>query len=405
MKLTPDIAIGDAASRAVRGRLVRWLLAYGTFGVPQAAGPIAFALLAIPLTGDPGNGAAIVLAITVAQVVGATPVARLGRQRNAVSFLKALVGIRALALVIVAILAAAGAPFTSLLVAAALAGLVNGAAFGYLRSVLNYLVEPSRMPRALGIAATLNELTFVAAPVAASMLGTINPIFALLILSILGATPVILVPTIPHARVLGPVDGSGSLLNPWILLWLGCTLANSAVVSSIEIGAVSLATHYGLPPAMGFIFTLALCLASVAGGVWVSVRNRIPRRSLVVVYLALMSAGAALIASNRSVEFTIAGAVLVGCFLAPLGTYYSLMLDALSPLHRKAEVFALSRTANSIAVILTSANLTLTSLRVAQAVSTALIIAATLVVGIVSLSGWRGRRRTGGEVLANRRRH
>jgi hypothetical protein len=396
--------IADATSRVVRGALVRWLLSYGTFGVPQAAGPIAFALLAIPLTGDPDNGAAIVLTITVAQVIGAAPVARLGRKRNAVSFLKALVAIRALALTTVGILGAAGAPFTFLLVAAALAGLVNGAAFGYLRSVLNYLVEPSRMPRALGIAATLNEFTFVAAPVAASMLGTINLIFALLILSALGAAPVILVPPIPHARVLGPVDGSGSLLKPWILLWLGCTVANSAVVSSIEIGAVSLATHYGLAPAMGFIFTLALCLASVAGGVWVSVRNRIPRRSLVLVYLVLMSAGAALIASNLSVEFTIVGAIMVGCFLTPLGTYYSLMLDALSPLHRKAEVFALSRTANSIAIILTSANLTLTSLLVAQAVSTALIIAAAAVVGIVSLIGARGGRGIGGEILSNQRR-
>ena len=116
--------------------------------MPQAAGPIVFALLAIPLTGDPDSGAAIVLAITIAQVVGAVPVARLGRNKNAVSFLKALVGTRMLALTALLILAAARAPFTFLLVAAALAGLVNGAAFGYLRSVLNYLVEPSRMPRA-----------------------------------------------------------------------------------------------------------------------------------------------------------------------------------------------------------------------------------------------------------------
>src|ERR1700722_18894477 len=127
---TPDVA---------RGALLRWLLSYGTFSVPQAAGLIAFALLAIPLPGDPKSGAAIVLTMTIAQVVGAVPVARLGRSRNAVSFLKALVGARMLALGAIAALAAAGAPFRLLLVPAALAGLVNGAAFGYLRSVLNYL--------------------------------------------------------------------------------------------------------------------------------------------------------------------------------------------------------------------------------------------------------------------------
>ena len=382
----------DATRSVARGALVRWLLSYGTFNVPQAAGPIAFALLAIPLTGDPGSGAAIVLAITIAQVVGAIPVARLGRNKNAVSFLKALVGTRTLALVAVAVLAAAGAPFTFLLVAAVLAGLVNGAAFGYLRSVLNYLVEPARMPRALGIATTLSEFTFVAAPVVASVLGTINPVFALLMLSILGMAPVVLVPGIPHARALEPVDGSGSLLKPSILLWLACTIANSAVVSSIEIGAVSLAMNYGFPPAMGFIFTVALCVASVAGGVWVSVRNQMPRRSAVLAYLVLMSTGAALIASHLSVVVTIVGAVIVGCFLAPLGTYYSLMLDAMSPPHRKAEVFALSRTANSIGIILTSANLTLTSLAVTQAVSTTLIFTATLTVGIISFAGRSSRQ-------------
>jgi hypothetical protein len=70
--------IPDTMSSATRKALVRWLLAYGTFGVPQAAGPIAFALLAIPLTGDPSNGATIVLAMTVAQVISAAPVAVLG---------------------------------------------------------------------------------------------------------------------------------------------------------------------------------------------------------------------------------------------------------------------------------------------------------------------------------------
>lgn len=389
--MTTIADIPHAADRIPRGALVRWLLSYATFNVPQAAGPIVFALLAIPLTGNPGSGATLVLTITIAQVVGAVPIARLGRNWNAVSFLRALVGVRLLGLGAVAMLAAAGAPFAFLLVGAALAGLVNGAAFGFLRSVLNYLVEPSRMPRALGMAATLSEFTFVAAPVAASALGTVDPVFALLMLSLLGTAPLLLVPAIPRARVPEPPDGGPNLPKPVILLWLACTMANSAVVSSIEIGAVSLAIAYGFPPAMGVIFTVALCVASVAGGGWVSIRNRMPRRSSVCVYLLSMSIGAVLIALNLSVAVTVIGAVIVGSFLAPLGTYYSLALDALSPPHRKAELFALSRTANSIGIILTSASLTLTSLAVTQALSTALILMATLAVGTVTLAG-RGSR-------------
>jgi len=47
--------------------------------VPQAAGSIAFALVALPPTGNPPSGAALVLTATVAQVLGAVPLARLSR--------------------------------------------------------------------------------------------------------------------------------------------------------------------------------------------------------------------------------------------------------------------------------------------------------------------------------------
>jgi hypothetical protein len=380
------------ARAAGRGALLRYYLASGTFGVPQAAGPIVFALLAIPLTGDAGSGAAIVLAITVAQVVGAVPVARLGRRWNAVGFLRVLVGIRTLALGGVAVLAAAGAPFALLVAAAALAGLVNGAAFGYLRSVLNYLVEPSRMPRALGVSATLGEFTFVAAPVAASLLGTVDAVLALVVLSLLGAAPAVLLPAVPHAQAKAPVEGGGGMLSPMVLLWLGCTLANGAVVSSIEVGAVSLAVSFGFAPAMGFVFTVALCAASVAGGVWVSVRNRLPRRAVVVGYLGLMSAGAGLVAAQVSVVATVAAAVMIGCCMAPLSTYYTLMLDALSPAHRKAELFALARTMNAVGIILTSACLSVASLGVTQVVATGVMVGAAVVVGLAFFAGRSPRR-------------
>ena len=374
----------DGMARPARGPLIRWLLAYGTFSVPQAAGPIAFTLLAVPLTGDPRDGAALVLAITIAQVIGAVPVARLGHRANAVTFLKLLVAFRALALFAVGILAAFRAPFALLLVAAAVAGLVNGAAFGYLRSILNHLVAPSQLPRALGLAAALSEFTFVAAPVAAAQLGTIDPVLGLLALTALGTASVVLVPRLPDATVPRPAAGHPGLFSGPVLLWLGCTLANSAVVSSIEIGSVSLALRYGFAPSDAFVFTVALCVASVGGGIWVSARNRIPARATVLGYFLLMSLGAALVALDLSASATLVGAVIVGCALTPLATYYSLMLDALAPAHRKAEVFALSRTANSLGIILTSAILTLTSLTVAQIVCAVLISMATIIVGIVS---------------------
>lgn len=383
--MTPGI--GAATNRPARPRqeLVRWLAAFGTFGVPQAGGPIAFALLALPLTGNPRSGAAIVLALTLSQVAGAVPVARLGRGRNPVSFVKVLIALRTVALAAVAVLAAVRAPFALLLLAAALAGCVTGAAFGYLRSCLNHLVDPDRMPRALGLAATLNEFTFVAAPVLAGVLGAADPVLAVLALAVLGAAALVLLPKVPQAVVATPAEDRVRLLTPAALLWLGCTAANSAAVSSTEVGAVSLAVRYGLPPAQGAVFTVALCLASVAGGVWVSARNRAPRRADIVAWLAAMSLGSVVAACGPAFPATLAGLVVVGLVVAPLGTAYSLRLDALAPAGRRAEIFALSRTANAVGIILTSTGLTLTSLAATQAAAAATVCAATVAVGIVGL--------------------
>src|SRR5262249_21240027 len=60
------------------------------------------------------------------------------------------------------------------------------------------------------------------------------------------------------------IGGGGSLLH--LSPRFACHMANSAVASSIEIGAVSLAMTYGFSPEMGFIFAVALCVASVGGG-------------------------------------------------------------------------------------------------------------------------------------------
>ncbi|WP_159992444.1 MFS transporter [Roseomonas sp. 18066] len=375
----------DAADPGRRWPLLRWFAASATFGVPQAAGPIVFSLIALSLTGDASQGAAIVLAMTLAQVLGAIPIARLGRRFPAVLFLKLLVGLRSLALALIALLAAWQAPFAWLVLLAALGGCVNGAAHGYLRAVLNQLAPASRLPRALGIAATLNELTFVLAPVAASGLGTISPVFAMLALTALGAAPILLVPNLRAAgQGGGPLPAGGRVLSRPILLWLLCSTAGGATVAAIEIGAVALALRFGYAPALAFLFTVPLCLASVAGGLWVSLRARMASRGAVVAQLFVMALGAGLVALQHSVAATILGAVVVGLVLAPLGTYYSLVLDGLAPPPRRAEVFALLRTANAVGVILASAVLTTVSLSATLVAVTGLMLVAAVTVAIAS---------------------
>ncbi len=170
-----------------RRNLVRWQVGFGAFGVPQAAAPIAFALLVLPVTGTADAGAALVFAMTTAQVLSSVPVSRLGTRFNAVRYLRTLLAIRAIALAGVTVLATVRAPFGYLVVAVVAAGSVNGAAYGYQRALLNHLVEPARLPRALGVAATLNEITFALAPVLASLLGTLSPVWAMAAITTLGA--------------------------------------------------------------------------------------------------------------------------------------------------------------------------------------------------------------------------
>ena len=360
-----------------RWPLLRWFVSSAALGVPQAGGPIAFSLVALNLTGDTRGGAAMMLAMMVAQVAGAVPIARLGRALPLAMVLRALVIVRASALASIALLAAHDASFTWLIVLAAVAGSVNGAAYGYLRAVLNHLVPASRFPRALGIAATLNEATFVLAPVAASGLGTLSPAFAVLALAALGAVPALLVPNTGSAHMASVQGPAGSLLSASILLWLACAMAGGAVVASIEIGSVALALTFGYEPALAILFTVPLCLASVTGGLWVSLRNRMATRKAVLAQLSVMALGSTLAALKLSVATTVVGTVVIGLVMAPLSTYYSLVVDTLAPPQRRAELFALLRTANAIGVIFASATLTVVSLSVASIVVTGLIVAVT----------------------------
>jgi hypothetical protein len=366
--------------------MLRWSISSATLGVPQAGGPIAFAFVALSLTGDTRGGAGMILAMTLAQVIGAIPITRLGRRLPLASFLKLLIVLRTIGLAAIALCAAYEAPFPWLIALAAASGLVNGAAFGCLRAVLSHLVPASRMPRALGIAATLNELTFVLAPVAASGLGTISPVVAVLTLAALGAVPALLVPSAGPAPLHDAPHGKGSVLSTSILLWLLCAAAGGATVASIEIGSVALALSFGYEPALAILFTVPLCLAAVAGGIWTSVRNRMATRRTVVAQLSVMALGSALAALGLSVATTIAATILIGCVMAPLSTYYSLVLDALAPPGRRPEVFALLRTSNAIGVIFASAVLTVVSATAALVVVTGLMIVAALAVAVASAS-------------------
>lgn len=397
----------QSVARSPRGPLLRWYVSYGSFAVPQAAAPIAFSLIALPLTGDAASGAAMMLAMTIAQVVGAVPITRLGARFSPIPFLRVLIGLRTLALVGIAVLAAVHAPFPLVVVGAALAGLVNGAAYGMLRAALNHLVPASRLPRSLGVAATLNEVTFVSAPVIAAALGSISPQAAAWAMVVLGMGPMLLLPRIATATATGPAQrGSRLKLTPMIVLWLVCGGASAASIAAIEIGAVSMAVSFGMPAAWGVLFPVAICVTSILGGIWVSVRNRVPRRRTVLAWLAVTALGVAAVGFGSSVTTTVIGALLVGAVLAPLATYYSLVLDRLVAPEHRAEVFAQLRTANALGIITSSALLSLATLQVTFAVVIGVMAAVLVATGLVFTSAWvNARRRRLAREAAEQRAH
>ncbi|WP_396897438.1 MFS transporter [Nesterenkonia ebinurensis] len=130
----------------------------------------------------------------------------------------------------------------------------------------------------------------------------------------------------------------------------------------------------------GFIFPVALCISSVAGGVWVTIRNRKPAPHVVIIYLAVTSLGAGLVAWNHAAAITLGASLLVGFCLPLMATYFQLVLDELAPPNRRAEVFAMLRNANSIGIITISLTLTFWSLAVALTVGVILMLIATLAV-------------------------
>lgn len=319
----------------------------------------------------------VMTAMTAAQLLGAVPFARLGRNSDPVSYLRILITIKALALTALAIAAGLKAPMGFWLSAAATAGLVHGAAYGYMRNVLNSMVRPSEIVRAIGIATTLSEICFVAAPVAASALSAVSPVLAIVVMAFVCCAPALLIPRLPFTAQIPNLQRE-TVFSPAAASWFICAAAGGAAVAAIEIGSALLAIESGMKAGMGVLFTVALCLASIMGGMWVTLRNRVFGHTGVILLLATMAIGVSMVAMLYSVGISITGCVLVGLTLAPLGSQYSLALEQLVRPNLRSEAFAMLRTANSIGALTASALIAWTTVSVAMASGAALLVAAAV---------------------------
>jgi MFS transporter, DHA1 family, inner membrane transport protein len=282
---------------------------------------------------------------------------------------------------------AGGAPLPVLVVAASLAGLVNGAIFGVLRAILNDMVVSTKLPRALGVAATVNELVFVAGPILAATIGGASVISGVGIMAITSALPLVVLPRIAHRTPPASTRVRQDSIRLGMVVWLLAAGSASACVASIEVGAVALALRHELAPSAAFLFTVPLCVGSVLGGVWISVRNRRLRQRTVVAMMLLTVVGVLAVAWNVWIGSAIAGAVLIGLFLAPLGTSFSLFIDDVLPPNRRAEGFALLRTSKSVGLIAASSVIAFASLAASLLVSASLAFVSAIVIVAVHARG------------------
>lgn len=356
----------------------RWLATNVGVAIPQSMAPITFGLAGLAI-GSVRSGALMMTAMTVAQVVGAVPLAAAGGGLSALAYARVLMAFRTLAFIGLTLAIAGGLPLVVLVATAALAGLVNGAVFGILRAILNDVVAASKLPRALGMAAAANELVFVTGPILASLIGAVSVVGSVAVMAGASFLPVVLLPRMPHGQSPRSTRGEGSIPTA-AAVWVFATVGSSACVSSVEVGAVALAIRHDLAPSAALLFTVPLCLASTLGGVWVSVRNRRWRQSRVAAMLLLTGAGMVVVASTPGVAFAISGVVLVGAFLAPLDTSFSLSLEDILPAGRRAEGFALLRAARGIGLIIGSSALAFRSLHASFLVAAALALISAIMI-------------------------
>ena len=343
--------------------------------------PITFGLATLS-QGDLNGGALMMTAMTVTQVVGAVPIAAAGRRFSVTAYARVLTAFRTLAFVGLVLAIVGDAPVPVLVIAAGLAGLVNGAIFGVLRALLNDMVASNKLPRALGVAATANELVFVTGPILASTIGGVSVIAAVSIMALTSALPLVALPRIARRTPAASTRDRKESIRPATMIWLLAAASASACVASIEVGALALALRHELTPSAAFLFTVPLCVGSVLGGVWVSVRNRRMRQRTVVVMMLLTVVGMLAVAWDAWIGSVIAGVVVVGVFLAPLGTSFSLFIDDVLPQTRRAEGFALLRTSKSVGLITASSVIAFGSLAAAFLVSAALAAVSAIIVAL-----------------------
>jgi DHA1 family inner membrane transport protein len=358
-----------------------WLGAQLLMIVPQAMAPIAFALATVGASGDVGIGAAMMAAMTGCQIVFAFPLSRWGRSRPPVDFLRLLIIGRGSAFGLVAAAQLLGGNPIVLVTMAGLAGMANGAIFGVFRTLLSEIIGAGQLPRAIALTATAAETVFVIGPVLAAVLGDVSGALPLFVMAGCALIPATLLRLLPPVTAPGFAIGRAGPISRALPIWLLCALAGSSAVACVETGAVAMALRFDRSASFGAVFAVILCLASVTGGAIITWANRSLPIVVVIGLLTIMLTGSLGLGLSPHVPGALAGTVLIGLCMAPVSTYYSIVIEQLVAPDRRSEAFSVLRAAQGSGVVLSALLLTVLPIERVCLVAAGLL---TIAIGTVT---------------------
>lgn len=354
-----------------------WIISYECSVLPLAMAPVSFGLAAYGATGSSQLGAALMAASTCGQVLFALPLEAATRRFRPARLLATIqVG---QATVLLGLLSAllGGEPTAVVLGLGVALGAPNGLVFGLYRVLLAEMTPRGVLVRRIATSLTVNELCYVAGPIAAALLSLQHAMIPLGVMAASCAGGAFSAMRLDHEMDRTP-SARRARLGPAVRAWLACMFLSSLALAYIEVGAVAISLEVGFPASASGFLAAGACVASAAAGTWVSIAQTAVSTRGIFAMLAVTLAGT-LSVTTMTPALVLAGAVLIGVTVAPLGTYLSVRVHDALPADALGYAFSILRLAHGCGLAVVSLLLALLSPQVA---------AASVALFVVVVGGW-----------------
>ena len=323
---------------------------------------LGLVLLVQRTTGSYALGGAAAGTFGICSALASPAVARLADRFGQARLLRVAAPIHGLLIVGVVLLAVLGAPFPLVLIGAALAGLTQVSVGALVRARWALILDGRDLQVAFALESVLDEVVFVAGPIAVTLLAAlVHPAVGLLLAAVTAVVGALLLsgqqrtqppigdggPHPEHAR--GPV-----LRMRGMLVLVAVFAAAGGIFGSAEVSVAAITKAAGVPAAAGVVLALWATGSMLGGLVYGAIhwRGRMHRRFVVVcVLLAVLTMPMALVPPIP----LLAGIFLVaGIAIAPVIATGSTLVESLIPRERLTEGLAWTNTALSLTYALSA---------------------------------------------------